>query len=205
MSSSGILGIALVYILLIISVVGLMIAAWALLLRKAGEGWWKVFIPVYGTYTQYKVADSTGIFWGMIITSGAYSVISWIISMVAANSVRSYRYGYGYYDTSGSLTALMVLTIIYLIVIVLFHIFFCIHLADAFNRNGGFACGLIFLYPIFLLILAFGPAEYKYRYTPGGSSLDRYQATTETWKCPNCGTENPKYRGTCSECGHIRT
>ena len=43
--------------------------------------------------------------------------------MVAANSARSYRYGYGYYDTSGSLTALMVLTIIYLIIILLFHIF----------------------------------------------------------------------------------
>ncbi len=196
MNGSGILAITLVYVFLIIGVAGLFMAAWALLFRKAGEGWWKIFIPVYGTYTQYKVADATGIFWGMIITSGVFSAITTIISMVSSNS-RSYS------DLQGLLTAITVLTVIFAIIMLLFHVFFCIRLASAFDRNGGFACGLIFLHPVFLLILAFGPAQYRYA-SAGGSSLDRYRATTETWKCPNCGAENPKYRGSCSECGHIR-
>ena len=43
---------------------------------------------------------------------------------------------------------------------IVIHIIFCVALARVFNKSGGFAIGLIFLYPIFILILAFGSAEY---------------------------------------------
>ena len=39
-------------------------------------------------------------------------------------------------------------------------IMFAIKLARSFGKGGGFAAGLIFLSPIFMLILAFGSAEY---------------------------------------------
>ena len=37
----------------------------------------------------------------------------------------------------------------------------CIDLARVFGKGGGFAAGLAFLGPIFLLILAFGEAQYQ--------------------------------------------
>lgn len=199
--SSGALGaIVIVYVLLILGVVALMMASWAMLFKKAGEGWWKIFIPVYGTYTQYKVADSTGLFWGTIATSICYSVVTNLMSCSATSRSYSY-YSYSSYDYSGLATGFLVVTIIYLIIIFIIHIFFNINLARAFCRGGGFACGLIFLPLIFLPILAFskvGGSSYS------SSGLARVPSTTETWKCPHCGAENPKSRGSCSECGTVR-
>lgn len=43
---------------------------------------------------------------------------------------------------------------------IVFAIMTCIKLARVFGRGGGFAAGLIFLEPVFLMILAFGSAEY---------------------------------------------
>ena len=43
---------------------------------------------------------------------------------------------------------------------IVFAIMTSIKLARAFGRGGGFAAGLILLEPIFLLILAFGSAQY---------------------------------------------
>ena len=37
----------------------------------------------------------------------------------------------------------------------------CIDLARSFGRGGGFAAGLAFLTPVFLLMLAFGEAQYQ--------------------------------------------
>ena len=37
----------------------------------------------------------------------------------------------------------------------------CIDLARAFGKGGGYAAGLAFLTPIFLLMLAFGDAQYQ--------------------------------------------
>ena len=41
------------------------------------------------------------------------------------------------------------------------YIIMCLDLAKQFGKGGGFAAGLIFLFPIFLLILAFGGAQYQ--------------------------------------------
>lgn len=43
---------------------------------------------------------------------------------------------------------------------IVFAIMTCIKLARVFGKGGGFAVGLIFLEPIFLMILAFGNARY---------------------------------------------
>ncbi len=41
------------------------------------------------------------------------------------------------------------------------YIIMCLDLAKQFGKGGGFAAGLILLFPIFLLILAFGGAQYQ--------------------------------------------
>jgi hypothetical protein len=42
----------------------------------------------------------------------------------------------------------------------LFNIVWCIRLARSFNQGTGFTVGLVLLYPIFILILGFGDAQY---------------------------------------------
>ena len=54
-----------------------------------------------------------------------------------------------------------------------------VKLANAFGKGGGFACGLIFLPDIFLLILAFGSAQYlgpdgQGSYNPNGYNPNGY-------------------------------
>jgi hypothetical protein len=64
--------------------------------------------------------------------------------------------------------------ILYLIPFVNFviHIIVSIDLAKSFGKGIGFALGLIFLAPIFYLILAFGPATYRGpAAAPGGTPV----------------------------------
>ena len=46
-----------------------------------------------------------------------------------------------------------------------------IDLAKSFGKGTGFAVGLIFLAPIFILILGFGPATYQGPAGPEGGSM----------------------------------
>lgn len=179
----------------IIALAVLMIIAWWKILEKAGEPGWKVFIPVYGTYCMYKVADSTGLFWVEIVMAGIINIISTIVNASALSS------RYGYYSYSSQAPVITVILVIFLIVTAILYIIFNVRLAKCFGQSGGFAAGLIFLNPIFTMILGFGSARYL-----GGS----YQSTgkgimaTGTWKCVSCGEENPDSRATCSRCGAMK-
>lgn len=44
---------------------------------------------------------------------------------------------------------------------IIFHVKMCLALAKRFGKDVGYGIGLIFLYPIFSLILAFGDADYS--------------------------------------------
>ncbi len=100
-----------------------------------------------------------------------------------------------------------------------------IKLAKVFGKSGGFAAGLIFLGPIFIMILAFGSARYvginatagpQPSYTPpqpgpapqSAAADDRWQCACGAWStgkfCINCGAakpEPPKPRF-CPSCGN---
>ncbi|WP_368197806.1 DUF5684 domain-containing protein, partial [Blautia wexlerae] len=65
----------------------------------------------------------------------------------------------GTLETSESLTVYM-LVILIKIILVIISIMYSIKLARAFGRGTGFAIGLIFLPPIFMLILGFGDDRY---------------------------------------------
>ena len=207
------------YSFAIIGVAVVMVIAWIRLFKKAGEGWWKVFIPVYGTYCQFKVADSGGIFFGIVATSVAQSLL---VNLFAAGN--------------GDSPGILIVSALAGIVILILTLIYCMRLAEAYGKSKGFGVGLFFLYPIFILVLAFGSSEYwsgstssyvSYRnwtcpdcgmvnapsrgtceqcgrVKPEGGALSRYQSATGTWKCPGCGAENPVSRGTCRECGTVR-
>ncbi len=89
------------------------------------------------------------------------------------------------------------LLILNAIALLIMQIFFCGGLAGVFGKSKGFAVGLFFLFPIFLMILAFGKAQH-YR-------SDKYDnnKTIKVWTCAFCGTEN---QGSmfCANCGKSR-
>ena len=133
--------LALIYIPILIVVV-LSVIAWCFLFRKAGKHPGFFFIPVYGQYCQYDVADSAGLFFVLLATSILGSVISWFLVLAASPQ------------------GLIVLAIAMGVVSLVVNIIFSIRLAQAFGKGGGFAVGLIFLPVVFLCILAFGKAEH---------------------------------------------
>lgn len=112
------------------------IVAYCRLLKKSGEAWGKLFIPVYGAYKIFQMADD-----GDIFTS------SLIIYLVYALSVA----------VSGTFT---VFTLIIAAAAMLVRVQFSLDLARSFGKNGGFAVGLIFLPAVFAYILAFGDAKH---------------------------------------------
>ena len=116
------------------------IANWRIF-TKAGEAGWKSIIPIYGDYISYIIAWQPAYFW-----------LTFILGIVSS-------YLQGTLETGESLTVYMLVILIKIILVVI-SIMYSIKLARAFGRGTGFAIGLIFLQPIFMLILGFGDDRY---------------------------------------------
>ena len=117
------------------------IANWRIF-TKAGEAGWKSIIPVYGDYISYKIAWQTGYFW-MTLLLGL--IASWIQN---------------YANATGDNVMLLIIVFLIKILTGIIGIMYSVKLARAFGRGTGFAIGLIFLQPIFILILGFGSDPY---------------------------------------------
>lgn len=149
--------------------------AWCKLFVKANVPWERLFVPCYGNYWQYKVADCANFFWGVI----GLSVISTLLSLLIG----------GVWSTIVSMIAGLGFLGIFIV--------FMISLARAYGKEDVFAVGLILLYPVFIMILAFGKSEYVGSYS---GKIPPIQATA-TWDCPACGTANSASRVSCEKCG----
>ena len=133
------MGLIAISSLMLLGGMYLMIAfAWWLLQIIAG---WKSIIPIYGDYISYKIAWQPAYFW-----------LTLILGIISS-------YLQGTLETGESLTVYM-LVILVKIILVVISIMYSIKLARAFGRGTGFAIGLIFLPPIFMLILGFGDDRY---------------------------------------------
>ena len=106
------------------------IAYWRIF-TKAGEAGWKSLIPFYSGYIQYKICWNTTMFWiglaGLIIGTFVYDM-----------------------DSSISILGSIILLASNIINWVSLH-----KLSLAFGHGIGYTLGLIFLNPIFILILGF--------------------------------------------------
>lgn len=123
----------------------LMIVAWWKIFNKAGEKGWKAIIPVYNSYTMYKVSWKTSIWWIVL----ALSIVCGIGAAILASSTTASPSVIGLILYYAAAIATLVIQII-----------FYVKLSKAFGKGAGFAVGLIFLNVIFILILAFGSAQY---------------------------------------------
>lgn len=117
------------------------IANWRIF-TKAGEAGWKSIIPVYGDYVSYRIAWQPAYFWIVFILG--------IISSIAS----------GMADPNGTNVTILLIVSLIRIVLAIISIIYSVKLARAFGKGIGFAIGLIFLQPIFMLILGFGDCDY---------------------------------------------
>lgn len=187
-SSSAILTLLLI---LGIGVIVLIIVAWCKIFKKAGIHPGMFFIPGYGAYLCYRIADSGALFFIQLAISVGGSFIASLITNAAS---RNY-YSYG----SNSLAGIGIMYVIIGIILLIINIIYFVNLSKSFGKSGGFAVGLLFLFPIFICILGFGSAQY---YGSAGYA-SKSISTDSTWICPNCGAENPGYKGVC-ECGTFK-
>lgn len=115
-------------------IVIMIVANWKIY-TKAGEAGWKSLIPYYSQYILFRITWNTAVFWAFFVASIAATVFGRMELGVLA-SICS-----------------VVTTIISLVSVY--------KLSKAFGHGIGFTLGLIFLNPIFILILAFGSSEYE--------------------------------------------
>lgn len=117
------------------------IANWNIF-TKAGEAGWKSIIPVYSDYISYKIAWQPSYFWLVFVLG--------IITSVAN----------GMADPNETNTTILLIVSLIRIILAIISILYCIKLSRAFGHGIGFAIGLMFLQPIFMLILGFGNDPY---------------------------------------------
>jgi len=169
----GLSGLALVIMIAVLLLALFQFIAWCKMFRKADQPWERMFVPIYGAYWTYEIADAGYLFWLNIGMNFLY----WVLGFVIPN-----------------VDVMMVIAILMTIGLLVVHVFYCVRLARAFGKGGGFAAGLVLLYPIFIIMLGFGSAEYCLPQQQKGT-------TVPDWKCPDCGTINPAHRGACENCG----
>lgn len=118
-----------------------LIAYWRIY-TKAGEEGWKAIIPIYGTYVLYQFTWDIKMFWIMF---GSF-FCGLILAVMGAVS---------------GISLFVFIGLIAVLVGIVIELFQSHALSRSFGHGVGFTLGLLFLTPIFLLILAFGSSEYQ--------------------------------------------
>lgn len=127
----GMIGVVLMVAL--IWCVVCIVANWKIY-TKAGEPGWKCLIPIYNQYILFKVTWDVKFFWVWV---GIY-VVNMIVAFLEVPFVG----------------------VILGIAMVVVSVAQLHKMSKAFGHDVGFTLGLVFLNPIFMLILAFGSSEY---------------------------------------------
>ncbi len=122
----------------------LQIVAWWRIFTKAGEKGWKSLIPFYSTYIQFKISWDTVYFWILLLLPLATGLMGAIGTAIGG--------------VLGVVIALIVL--VASLVATIISVTLTYRLSQAFGHGVGFALGLLFLQPIFALILGLGGDQY---------------------------------------------
>ncbi len=172
-----------------IAILVLVIVARWQIFKKAGQPGWAAIIPFYSDYVLYKIAGRKTFYW-IVLGMGIVIVISYVafisIALYALGGnieslARTFLYmtDYELYNYVGSkiseyiipLAILLIVMLVLAIAALVLEIMMYVSLSKSFGKGGGFACGLIFLSPIFMCILAFSRDIYyigNEKYDPYG-------------------------------------
>lgn len=135
--------VSLISSLISFGVAILSIVAMWMIFEKAGEKGWKALIPLYNSYTMFKIAWKPGAFWG-VMGAAAGILLGYILLFVGILS-----------EMYLLVIPAVLLLLAGIIAGIVLSILCNVKLAGAFGQGGGFAVGLIFLGAIFSCILAF--------------------------------------------------
>ncbi len=125
----------------------LVVAQWKIF-TKAGEAGWKSIIPIYNSYILFKIAGMSFIkTLIIIIVLVVLLIVMPIIAISTLNAALSFASG--------------IIALVLAIYIIVIACKLCDNLSKAFGHGLGYAVGLFFLNPIFMLILGFGSDEYQ--------------------------------------------
>lgn len=112
---------------------------------KAGQGGWKLLIPIYGDYIRFKIAHCAGRFWANLF----FPTVSTVLIVVGLPMF----FSSGTAANTGVILVLLGLALILITAVIRITVPF--KMAAAFNCSGAFGLGLWLLPTIFYAILAF--------------------------------------------------
>lgn len=117
--------------------------------QKAGEGGWKIFIPIYGDYVRFKIAHCAGRFWSSAILNilGTGALVYGILRILAKAAGAS--------PSADSTVLIILLGAAFLLIAGILRITVHFKMASAFHLPGIFGLGLWLLPTLFYAILAF--------------------------------------------------
>ena len=118
-----------------------LVARWRVF-TKAGLAGWKSLIPIYSEYCTFKISWSTRFFW-IVLVAGLAS--GWLGGMMEGEDVS---------------TIVSLLASVLGLVIAAINLIMNVKLAQKFGHTVLFGLGLMFLSPIFTMLLGLGSSEY---------------------------------------------
>ena len=144
MNQIGTLGKLIQLAIAVVSIVSMWIVY-----QKAGEGGWKIFIPIYGDYVRFKIAHCPGRFWSSAIFNilGTGALVYGILRIFAEAAATS--------SSAGSIGLIILLGAVLLLIACILRITVHFKMATAFHLPGIFGLGLWLLPTLFYAILAF--------------------------------------------------
>lgn len=117
------------------------IAYWKMF-TKAGVPGWKSIIPFYNQYVMYKLTWKTSWFWITLIVAVVYGVFTSL--------------NQNFPDVMLYAVLLLVFAVIILVLsIISYH-----KISKSYGHGAGYTVGMLFLWPIFVLILGYGKSRY---------------------------------------------
>ncbi|MBE5787827.1 MAG: hypothetical protein E7324_09865 [Clostridiales bacterium] len=170
-------GLATFLGLVILAFAILTVIGWCKMFKKAGIPWERVFVPFYGNYWQFKIANCQNFYWWTL----SLSLLTTVISFIAGFNVTG------------------VVSVLISIASFVLQCIYCYRLSQTFGHGAGYAWGLVLLYPIFIMILGFGTSTYCG--TTYSSGTAPKSAQVKLWTCGACGTRNLFSRSACFSCG----
>ena len=105
---------------------------------KAGEASWKAIVPLLNTYTRFKLSWVPSMFW-----------LALVLNFIGGRIPEDAGFFFALVGVIISIAALVI------------NAKSCSRLAHVFGHGTGFAVGLFFLEPIFVLILGFNSSVYQ--------------------------------------------
>lgn len=164
--------------------------------KKAGKSGWAALIPIYNTYVGCQICGINTMWVFILLVASFLSIIIPFLSFVST------------------------------ICSLYFRIIFSISMAKSFGKSEAFALGLIFLGPIFYLILGFGGSKYigadptedvilemfvvknddkqanSDLVSSVGGNENANQYVSSPKYCSNCGTAINSGNNYCPNCGY---